>query len=256
MLLAIDIGNTSIVLGVFEEERLLSSWRLSTRPDRTSDEYGALILNLLMINGLKAKGIDGIILSSVVPPLTPVFEEIAEKYFDKKPMIVSSKLDTGIKILYKKPEEVGADRIVNASAAYHIYGGPIIIVDFGTATTFCYVTTKGEYLGGVISPGIKISAEALFERAAKLPRINLSRPPKVIGDDTVTAMQSGIILGHAGIVDRIVEEIKAEVGENPYVIATGGLAELIAPEAKTIKEVRPSLTLEGLRIIYSRNILK
>jgi type III pantothenate kinase len=254
MLLAIDIGNTSIVLGVFEDERLLSSWRLSSRADRTSDEYGTLILDLLTINELKAGVIDGIILSSVVPPLTPVFEEMSEKYFTKKPMIVSSKLDTGIKILYKKPEEVGADRIVNASAAYHLYGGPIIIVDFGTATTFCYVTSKGEYLGGVISPGLKISAEALFERAAKLPRVSLTRPSKIIGDDTVTAMQAGLIIGHAGMVDRIVEEIKAYIGENPYVIATGGLAEIIAPESKTIKEVTTSLTLEGLRIIYNRNI--
>lgn len=254
MLLAIDIGNTSIALGVFEDERLLSSWRLSSRADRTTDEYGTFILDLLTIDGLKAGVIDGIILSSVVPPLIPVFEEMSEKYFSKKPMIVSLELDTGIKILYKKPEEVGSDRIVNASAAYHIYGGPIIIVDFGTATTFCYVTSRGEYLGGVISPGLKISAEALFERTARLPRVSLSRPSKVIGDDTVTAMQAGLIIGHAGMVDRIVEEIKAEIGENPYVIATGGLAELIAPESRTIKEVRPFLILEGLRMIYGRNI--
>lgn len=253
MLLAIDIGNTSIVIGVFEGESLLSSWRLSTRTDRTHDEYGIMIIDLLTLNEIKAGVIDGIIISSVVPPLSHVFEEMSEKYFDRRPMVVSSELDTGIKILYRKPEEVGADRIVNASAAYHIYGGPIIIVDFGTATTFCYVTSKGEYLGGVISPGLEISADALFDRAAKLPRVSISRPSKIIGDDTVTAMQVGLIIGHAGMVDRIVEEIKRERGENPYVVATGGLAELIAPESKTIKEVRPSLILEGLNIIYRRN---
>lgn len=254
MLLAIDIGNTSTVLGIIEGERLLFSWRLSTRTESTDDEYGALISDLLVINGLKSEVIDGVIVSSVVPPLTPVFEEMAEKYFNRRPMVVSSKLDMGIKILYKKPEEVGADRIVNATAAYHLYGGPVIIVDFGTATTICYITSKGEYLGGIISPGIKISADALFERAAKLPRVSISRPQKIIGDDTATAIQVGLVIGHAGTVDRIVEEIKRDRGENPYVVATGGYAELIAPESKTIKEVRPSLTLEGLRIIYSRNI--
>ncbi len=254
MLLAIDIGNTSIVLGVFEGESLLSSWRLSTRADRTHDEYGIMIIDLLTVNELKAGIIGGIIISSVVPPLSHVFEELSLKYFDRRPMIVSSELDTGIKILYKKPEEVGADRIVNAAAAYHLYGGPIIIVDFGTATTFCFVTSRGEYLGGVISPGIEISANALFERTAKLPRVDLSRPSKIIGDNTVTAMQAGLIIGHAGLVDRMVEEIKRETGENPYVVATGGLAGLIAPESRTIKEVMPSLTLEGLRIIYNRNI--
>jgi type III pantothenate kinase len=254
MLLAIDIGNTSIVIGVFEGESLLSSWRLSTRADRTHDEYGIMIIDLLTVNELKAGVIGGIIISSVVPPLSHVFEELSLKYFDRGPMIVSSELDTGIKILYKKPEEVGADRIVNAAAAYHLYGGPIIIVDFGTATTFCFVTSRGEYLGGVISPGIEISANALFERTAKLPRVDLSRPSKIIGDNTVTAMQAGLIIGHAGLVDRMVEEIKRETGENPYVVATGGLAGLIAPESRTIKEVMPSLTLEGLRIIYNRNI--
>lgn len=254
MLLAIDIGNTSIVIGVFEGESLLSSWRLSTRTDRTHDEYGIMIIDLLTVNEIKAGIIDGIIISSVVPSLTPVFEELSLKYFDRRPMIISSELDTGIEILYKRPEEIGADRIVNAAAAYHIYGGPIIIVDFGTATTFCYVTSRGEYLGGVISPGLEISANALFERAAKLPKVNLSRPSKIIGDNTVTAMQTGIIIGHAGMVDRIVEEIKRETGENPYVVAAGGLAELIASESRTIKEVRPSLTLEGLRMIYNRNI--
>ncbi len=253
MLLAIDIGNTSIVIGLFKGENLSFSWRLSSRPERTFDEYGALILGLLAVNGLKSEDIDGVIFSSVVPPLTPVFEEMAKRYFNRRPIVVSSELDTGIKILYKKPEEVGADRIVNAAAAYHIYGGPVIIVDFGTATTFCYVTSKGEYFGGVISPGLEISADALFERAAKLPRVSLSRPSKIIGDDTVTAMQAGLVIGHAGLVDRIVEEIKRDIGEELYVIATGGLAGLIAPESRAIKEVRPSLTLEGLRIIYSRN---
>lgn len=254
MLLAIDIGNTTIILGVFEGERLLFFWRLSTRTEKTEDEHGALISDLLNINGLKTEVIDGIIISSVVPPLTQIFEDMAKKYFNRKPMVVSSELDTGIKILYKKPEEVGADRIVNAAAAFYLYGGPVIIVDFGTATTFCYVTSRGEYLGGVIAPGLEISANALFERAAKLPKVSLSRPSRIIGDDTVTAMQAGLIIGHAGMVDRIVEEIKRDVGEDPYVIATGGLAELIAPESRTIKEIRPALTLEGLRLVYKRNI--
>ncbi len=253
MLLAIDIGNTNIVLGVFKGDRLLQHWRLSTNPYRTADEYGSLIKGLFSSSKIKAEGIDGVAVSCVVPPLLTVFEEVVLRYFNSAPLIVSTDIDTGLKIRYDNPKEIGADRIVNAVAAFHLYGGPVIIVDFGTATTFCAVTAEGEYLGGVIAPGVAISAEALFQRAAKLPKVELSRPKSIMGRDTVSAMQSGIIFGYASLVDGIIERMKDELGIEPHVIATGGLAGLIAPETKTIKDIRPSLTLEGLKILYKRN---
>jgi type III pantothenate kinase len=253
MLLAIDIGNTNVVLGVFDKEKLVENWRVGTNPQITSDEYAMIIKDLFGFAKLELSQVTGVIISSVVPPLLPVMTQMARKYFRIEPLIVTHELKTGITIRYDNPKEVGADRIVNAAAAYKLYGGPLIIVDFGTATTFCAVTDKGEYLGGAICPGIKISAEALFQRASKLPRVELAKPTKVIGADTVSAMQAGIIYGYAGLVDGIVERMKKELSEQAKVVATGGLAELVTPETKSIQEIRPQLTLEGLRILYEIN---
>jgi type III pantothenate kinase len=254
MLLAVDIGNTNIVLGVYNGKNLSHHWRINTDHHKTTDEYGILIKLLLDSDELGFKKIKSVIISCVVPPLLTVFEEISKDYFNVRPIIVDHKTKTGIKICYKNPSEVGADRIVNAVAAYHEFGGPVIIIDFGTATTFCIVSSKGEYLGGVIAPGVTISAEALFERASKLPAVELIKPKTVIGKDTVSSMQSGIIYGYAGMIDAIVERIKSEIRfRNPMVIATGGLSGLIVPETKSIKEIKPFLTLEGLRLIYKKN---
>jgi len=253
MLLAIDIGNTNIVLGVFEGRRLKGNWRIATRLAKTSDEYGILLLDLFRANDLRADRIDGVILSSVVPPLTPIFNEMSLRYFHFNPLIVDGAMDTGLLNRYEPPRDVGADRIVNAVAAYQRYGGPVIIVDFGTATTFCAVSKKGEYLGGAITPGITISAEALFQGASKLPKVELAKPKSVIGKDTVSSMQSGLLFGYAGLVDAMVTRMKKEVEPRAKVVATGGQARLILPETKTIDEVRPFLTLEGLQILYERN---
>ncbi len=253
MLLAIDIGNTNIVLGAFKGDNLLQHWRLGTSPYKTADEYGTVIKGLFNSSKIKVEEMEGVAISCVVPSLLAVFEEMSQKYFNSDPLIVSADLDTGLKIRYDNPKEIGADRIVNAVAAFYLYGGPIIIVDFGTATTFCAVTANGEYLGGVIAPGVGISAEALFERAAKLPKVELLKPKSVMGRDTISAMQSGIIFGYASMADGLIERMKEELGLEPYVIATGGLAGLIAPETKNIKEIKPSLTLEGLKILYKRN---
>ncbi|OGW45256.1 MAG: pantothenate kinase, partial [Nitrospirae bacterium GWD2_57_8] len=195
----------------------------------------------------------GVIISTVVPPLLPVMTEMCRKYFRLEPLVVTYGLRTGITIRYDNPKEIGADRIVNAAAAYSLYGGPLIIIAFGTATTFCALTGKGEYLGGAISPGIKISAEALFQRASKLPRVELAKPPAVIGSDTISAMQAGVLFGYAGLVDGIVERMKRELSPDARVVATGGLAELVAPETRSIQEIRPHLTLEGLRMLYEMN---
>jgi type III pantothenate kinase len=253
MLLAIDIGNTNVVLGVFNEDKLIENWRVGTNSKITPDEYAMIFKDLFGFAGLEFKHITGVIISTVVPPLLPVMIEMSRKYFRIEPMVVTHEIKTGITIKYDNPKEIGADRIVNAAAGYKIYGGPIIIVDFGTATTFCAVTKGGEYLGGAITPGVKISAEALFQRASKLPRVELTKPPKVIGADTISAMQSGIIYGYAGLVDGIVGRMKKELSPDAKVVATGGLAELIAPETKTIQELKPHLTLEGLRFLYSIN---
>jgi type III pantothenate kinase len=253
MLLAIDIGNTNIVLGVFEGNRLKGNWRIATSLAKTSDEYGILVLDLFHANGLRTDRISGVILSSVVPPLTPIFVETSRRYFHSDPLIVDGAMDTGLLNRYEPPRDVGADRIVNAVAAYHRYGGPVIIVDFGTATTFCAVSRKGEYLGGAITPGITISSEALFQRASKLPKVELVKPKSVIGQDTVSSIQSGMLYGYAGLVDAMVLRMKKELGPATQVIATGGQARLILSETKTISEVRPDLTLEGLYLLYERS---
>jgi type III pantothenate kinase len=253
MLLAIDIGNTNIVWGVFDGDKLLVDWRVSTDHAKTTDEYAILLLDLLRVEGISPERMDGVILSSVVPPLTPQFEELSETYFHCLPLIVAVEIETGLTIKYTNPQEVGSDRIVNAAAAYRRYGGPIIIVDFGTATTFCAVTPEGEYLGGAIAPGLRISAEALYARTAKLPKIELARPKSAIGQDTVTSMQAGLIFGYAGLVDELVQRIQHELGRECFVVATGGLAGLIAPESRTIREVRPHLTLEGLALLWALN---
>ena len=253
MLLAIDIGNTNVVLGVFDGKRLVANWRVGTKTQITPDEYAMILKDLFNFEGFEFKQIDGVIISTVVPPLLPVMTEMSKKYFRIEPMVVTHEIKTGIKIRYDNPKEIGADRIVNAAAAYKLYGGPIIIVDFGTATTFCAVTRNGEYLGGAITPGVKISAEALFQRASKLPRVELTKPRSVIGTDTVSAMQAGIIYGYAGLVDGIVERMKKELSPDAKVVATGGLAELVSAETSSIQEIKPHLTLEGLCLIYDLN---
>lgn len=251
--MAIDIGNTNVVLGVFERENLVENWRVGTNTHITPDEYAMIFKDLFGFAQLEFPKVKGVIISTVVPPLLPVMAEMSRKYFKIDPLVVTHEIKTGITIRYDNPKEVGADRIVNAAAAYKHYGGPIIIVDFGTATTFCAVTKDGEYLGGAICPGIKISAEALFQKASKLPRVELAKPARVIGSDTVSAMQAGIIFGYAGLVDGIVERMKREMTADAKVIATGGLAELVSQETKTIQEVKPHLTLEGLRLLYDLN---
>jgi type III pantothenate kinase len=253
MLLAIDIGNTNVVLGVFDKETLVENWRVGTNTQITPDEYAMIFKDLFGFAKLDFSQITGVIISTVVPPLLPVMIEMSRKYFRIEPMVVTHELKTGITIRYDNPKEVGADRIVNAAAAFKLFGGPLIIVDFGTATTFCAITKQGEYLGGAICPGIKISAEALFQRASKLPRVELTKPKKVIGSDTISAMQAGIIYGYAGLVDGIVERMKKELSPDARVVATGGLAELVAPETRSIQEIKPQLTLAGLQLLYAIN---
>ncbi len=253
MLLVMDVGNTNTVLGLYEGDKLLHDWRIRTVIDHTIDEYGVLILNLYKNGRTRAKPIDDIIISCVVPPMMNILVPMCEKYFGIKPMIVEPGIKTGMPIFYDNPREVGADRIVNAVAAYEKYKREMIIVDFGTATTFDYISAKGEYMGGCIAPGVMISSEALFEKASKLPRVELYTPRTVVTKDTVSAIQAGIMYGYAGLVDGIVERISAEIHSSPLVVATGGLATLIQGVARRIDLVDEMLTIEGLRIIFQRN---
>lgn len=253
MLLVLDVGNTNTVIGVYRGDELVSNWRVLTRPEQTSDEYGVLLQNLYHSSKISPGEIKDAIVSCVVPPMVGVVDELCKKYFNLIPMHIEPGIKTGMSITYDNPREVGADRIVNAVAAYHKIKGPLIVVDFGTATTFDCVSRKGEYIGGVISPGLTTSSEALFQKASKLPKVELIRPNSVIGRNTIHSMQSGIIFGYVDLVDGIVRRISKEMKEEPYVIATGGLAGIIAKESTTISEVDGFLTLKGLKIIYDIN---
>ncbi|MGD2246511.1 MAG: type III pantothenate kinase [Candidatus Aminicenantes bacterium] len=252
MLLAIDIGNTNIVLGVFQGKKLIQHWKIQTERERTSDEYGITLLNLFSLSGPEKAEIESVIISSVVPPLTPIFEDLSQSLFKVKPAVVGPGLKTGMAILYENPFEVGADRVVAAVAAYEKHGGPCLVVDFGTATTFDAISSKGEYLGGAIAPGIQISAEALYLKTAKLPQIEIKKPKKAIGRTTVTSMQSGLYFGYVGLVTKIIEEMKNELGEETTVISTGGFAAQIGHEIASIDVHEPDLVLEGLSVLHDR----
>jgi type III pantothenate kinase len=268
MLLVVDVGNTNTVLGVFARvanasgaldgppsyDRLVAHWRVATRQASTVDEYGVLFRNLFSMANLEVAEIHGIVISSVVPPLDPVLRQVCERYFNSKPLFIEPGVKTGMPVHYDNPAEVGADRIVNAVAAFEKYGGPCVVVDFGTATTFDCVSGKGEYMGGVICPGIGISADALFQRTARLPRVEIRKPARVIGSNTVGSLQSGLYYGYLSLVDGILELLLGEMGKETKCIATGGLGSMIGTGSKYIKNVDDSLTLDGLRIIWSRNV--
>jgi len=253
MLLAVDIGNTSTTLGVFDGEKLLATWHMATGVHRMSDEYAALLFNLLRQQGLDTTDIKAVALCSVVPPLISTFEELFKRYFNIEPMVVGVGVKTGVSIRMDNPREVGADRIADAAAAHHLYGGPVIVIDLGTATTFGIVSKEGDYIGGIIATGIATAAEALFTRTAQLPRVELTHPKHVIGTNTVAAIQSGIIYGYASLVEGMLARIQKELGIKAKVVATGGYAGLIAKETKVIDVVNPDLTLIGLRLICELN---
>ena len=253
MLLAVDIGNTNITFGVFESERLRITWRMATDVNRMADEYASSLLNLLHHQGLVVSDIEEVVLCCVVPPLLTTFEELCQRYFHISPLVIGAGVKTGVHIRMDNPREVGADRIVNAAAAHHLYSGPIIIVDLGTATTFDTVSKEGDYLGGAVATGIGTAAEALFTKATALPRIELVHPRQAIGTNTISAMQSGIVFGYVGLVEGIVARIQQELEEKAKVVATGGYASLIAKETGVIDEVNPDLTLVGLRLVYLMN---
>jgi len=253
MLLAIDIGNTDTTLGVFEDGELRATWHLETNIHRMADEYAALLLNLLRHQSLDTSDIKKIALCSVVPPLITTYEDLFRRYFNISPLVVGTGVKTGVRIRMDNPREVGADRIVDAAAAHHLYGGPVIIVDLGTATTFDTVSKEGDYLGGAIAPGINTAAETLFTQAAMLPRVDLARPKCAIGTNTISAMQSGIVFGYVGLIEGMVARIQKELGEKAKVVATGGWAELVVRETAVFDVINPNLTLIGLRLIYLMN---
>lgn len=252
-LLVMDIGNTQTVVGLFREDELIIDWRVGTHRHYTADEYTVILKDLFRLTPKgRVATLDGVAISCVVPPLLPVMEKVFRKYYGIDPLIIDAEMDSGVPLLVDSPSEVGADRIVNAVAGYKKFGGPLIIVDFGTATTFDVISKEGEFMGGAITPGISISLDALFNQTAKLPKVEIVRPKSIIGKNTVTVMQSGIYYGYVGMVDGIVKRMMTEMNEKATVIATGGFSSLLAPESETINQVDPFLTLEGLRIIYRK----
>jgi type III pantothenate kinase len=253
MLLCIDIGNTNITMGLYRGEALAAHWRISTDYQKMPDEYGILLLSLMARQGFELADVDGVSVASVVPPVTDIFNEMLDAYLGVAPLVVGAGVKTGVAVRYDNPYEVGADRVVNAAAAYRLYGGPACIVDFGTGTTFDALSATGDYLGGAIAPGVRVAAEALFLRASKLPRIDLTRPRKAIGTNTADSMRSGILFGYVGLVEGMVERFRRELGPTMRVIGTGGLAKMIAQETNVIEIVDPWLTLRGLQIVYELN---